>query len=382
MRQALIVYFLFGLFLWQGCTHNSATHKTLTYNIDLTKNITYPFSEFMSVSRVVHLETDRNSLLKGIERIRVTDDYIFIFSNREVVKVFSHDGKYLYDIGKKGKGPEELLMATDFDISPDMKEVAIWDRNRSELKLYKINGDFIKSIKSQKIQWVFRVCWLKQNRFLLSSLNRPHEDKRYQIYLLDESLNVIKGMIPYDEKLDFWTITGPVFVKDSEGTVHFRHPFGTEIYEVTNDAHKKYSLNFGQHQLNNSDKERFAKNSKLLFTSPKAIVIRYQETDKYIYCRHQFENRNYSLLINKDTKEQKRYNHSNPFDYSVFISIVGVYKNSFVGLINPYKLREKLSKINKSDEVKHKAGIEYWKNIAKDTEDTDNPIIVFLNPEK
>lgn len=357
------------------------------YDIDIKCDAIYPYSNFMEVKKIISLETLPKSILKNIERLRITNDRIFVLSRRDVVKVFSQKGKYLYSIGEKGLGPEEIRSATDFDISPKGDKVAIWDREGFKLNIYNLKGDFLKSVSSKKIKWGFRFCWLAKNRFLLSSLNRKQEavDGQYQVYLLDENLDVIKGCVPYNEKHEKWGVTGPVFTKNHNGSVNYRHPLGCDIYEIKENAVKKISLDFGMNYLPESRMAEYATNRKLIgrdyMSSDFIFLVRLWELPEYIYGRYGIGGLNYSILINKKDSTHLRYRHTNSFDILSDFGFVGTFNGLLVGKIEPYQLKEKLSKVTIRDRKKYTKYIEFWKNIVKDKLDTDNPILVFLKPK-
>jgi hypothetical protein len=72
------------------------------------------------------------------------DQNIYICDQRDhSIKVFTSERKYLRTIGKKGKGPGELLNPKNISISLDNK-IYIWDSNK-RISVFSSNGTFVES---------------------------------------------------------------------------------------------------------------------------------------------------------------------------------------------------------------------------------------------
>ncbi len=388
-KERLIILWIFGILVLSCTQKPNSSNDIETINIDLNCPVEYAFTDFMDIERVVALETAEEALISGIDRLIIKNNRIYTFAARQRVHIFSAKGKYLNSVGHKGKGPSEMILATDFDLSPDGKQIALWDRDGHKVLIFKTNGDFIKQIVSKDIQWVFRFCWLQENRFLLSSLYIPQEsvDGAFQAYLLDESMNVIKGLIPYDEKFERLGIGGKVFQKYENGTTYFRHPIEGTVFKIEDDmATKNYHFSFGQNELKDARKVEYVKDNRLMHKdyihATHAILIDFQELNDWFYTRYRFEGKDYSLCINKTSGLQKRYRHTLSFDFLTDIRVLAVSKDRLVAMIEPFRLKEKLAKISDRDREKYNKEVEFWENIVNDKADADNPFIVFMKPKR
>lgn len=74
------------------------------------------YSDMVSSVEFIPLETTQASLLGDIEQLIVTEDYIVV-SDDMAVKCFDADGKYLHDIGRKGRGHGEYNNFTSISYS-------------------------------------------------------------------------------------------------------------------------------------------------------------------------------------------------------------------------------------------------------------------------
>ncbi|MEW6455786.1 MAG: 6-bladed beta-propeller [Acidobacteriota bacterium] len=62
------------------------------------------------------------------------------------IRVFDNSGKYLQTIGRKGKGPGEMLMPWSIHITPQ-KEIMVLDSMNYNLQFFSLKGDFLRSLK-------------------------------------------------------------------------------------------------------------------------------------------------------------------------------------------------------------------------------------------
>lgn len=76
------------------------------------------------------LETNENSLIvEPSKAFHVNDRFYIVDSKMSAVKVFDNHGKYLFDIGRIGKGPGEFLNVSDVQLSFDKKSILVFSIN-------------------------------------------------------------------------------------------------------------------------------------------------------------------------------------------------------------------------------------------------------------
>ena len=114
------------------------------YNINPEKES--PIEDFISeyVGHVA-LETTDKSLIGTPSIIKISGNDIYIYSYDEGVMRFDvHTGKFLNQIGRKGRGPGEYVHLADFDIyDGKLYAYSMLDR---KLNVYSIDGSFIEQI--------------------------------------------------------------------------------------------------------------------------------------------------------------------------------------------------------------------------------------------
>jgi hypothetical protein len=95
-------------------------------------------SEFAANIEYIPLQTTENSLMSSnnVRKIINTNKKIYI-NNFEGILCFNMDGKFLFKLDNRGRGPGEYTSIFDFDISSDNKYLTI--PNYSKLLLYGIS---------------------------------------------------------------------------------------------------------------------------------------------------------------------------------------------------------------------------------------------------
>lgn len=121
--------------------------------IDLPKLITCTqepkLSYFTDEITYVKLETNEDCLIGRIGQVkRVNDKLVILDLSTHKILVFSDKGKFLNQIGRKGKGPGEYLdIRNGFAIDPLTNDVIIVNKARKVLIRYRLDGEFLGEIK-------------------------------------------------------------------------------------------------------------------------------------------------------------------------------------------------------------------------------------------
>ena len=95
--------------------------------IDATEisNDVFNTSEFIDSSYFIRLETSEQCLIKFINKVVFTSDYIFVLDRQgnNKVLVFNKKGGFLHTIGSVGRGPNEYVLLYDFCVDTASRQV-------------------------------------------------------------------------------------------------------------------------------------------------------------------------------------------------------------------------------------------------------------------
>lgn len=140
------IFFIAIVLLLASCKNSNNSDSI--FRIDIEKNITniksIPLSTLGSNLRYVPLETDTACLVESITNAFLTDSFIFISDYNRLLK-FDINGKYLKQIGSKGRGPGEYPSLGNFLIDLNSKEIYVLSSRI--ILVYDFDGNFIKDFK-------------------------------------------------------------------------------------------------------------------------------------------------------------------------------------------------------------------------------------------
>jgi len=170
--------------------------------------------------------------------------YILDEINRKLV-AFDEKGNPVLSLNKRGRGPEEYLRITDFDID-DNNGIWIVDGQNDQLMHYSDDCSFLSSMKLP-----FEVSYLNYtNGGLLFFGLSPWNTSEYggvRILLSDTALNIRKSILNYDEFVDP-NYSFPSFgFMSLDGSIIYHRPINDSVYKINNEGEveKIYHFEFG-----------------------------------------------------------------------------------------------------------------------------------------
>jgi hypothetical protein len=154
------------------------------------KNISdIPFrcSDFIDSIIYIPLETKKESLLGGLRGVPLFATPEFVYA--DLKKFDLENGKFIFSVGKKGRGPGEFTLAigTSTDITDD--RVFVLDNSTRQILIYDSHNNFIKKVEvTAEIQGISylgddNIILFRDATSYLSSNINPFE---YQIFNLKE----------------------------------------------------------------------------------------------------------------------------------------------------------------------------------------------------
>ena len=176
------------IILMTGCSHSVQKDEKnpapgiLTIDIEAALNQMHEFPVSLVASDITYipLESPKQYLINKIRQIRLTESSIFIADDNRLLQ-FNRDGKFVKQIGKKGRGPGEYSGIMHFDVNEQADRILI--QGEYESNTYNLNGDFIQNPKFQGSLFYF--C--NSSRIAFYS---PTDEKRTRNLLItDKNLN-------------------------------------------------------------------------------------------------------------------------------------------------------------------------------------------------
>jgi len=202
-----IIYFLisFLLLCFFSCSNRDGKNDLLPkYSIGdiYNKPEDILLEDFAEEVKIIPLETPEEALINfSMCRVYLYKDLLFVRHNSRC-SVFNLDGKYLYDIGKKGKGPNEYVSVTHFYfrdnyiIFRDMMSI-------DKMTQFTLDGKYVRSWKAP--QMLRDYYWLEDDLFVGFELNKQGQRKERVVFF--DTHGRIKKTFPQTS----WTDTPPKF---------------------------------------------------------------------------------------------------------------------------------------------------------------------------
>ena len=183
-------------FVFWGCNNYTVVKNSPT-QIDIESNIgnfrKFELSNIASEIKYISLETTPDNLISRIVSIDIYNQYILI-KTPEKILLFTDEGKFLYEISKKGSGPTEYHLTGVPTIIKDLIYIPSII-GRQELLVFNLSGKFINAIpiprnyiSSTYHNWLI----LSDLDFLLQVPNINGSEK-FRIIKLNSKGDTIKG---------------------------------------------------------------------------------------------------------------------------------------------------------------------------------------------
>jgi hypothetical protein len=199
MRTNLLIILIILLY---SCGRKSINENNSTGSVLKIDLLSEPGStvkrltEFASNVEYTPLQTIESSLMGGIRgKIINKEKRIYIQSGEEILS-FDMDGKYLFKLQNRGRGPEEYTYLDDFDVSSDNKILTILSSITHKLLVYEISETGFTFQRSVTLK----------------------DPAPYKINMIPESDNVFLAIPP-------WRGTEPtlsLMINTAGDTIHFK----------------------------------------------------------------------------------------------------------------------------------------------------------------
>ena len=238
-----------------GCKSQRVTEGGGVPVIDLASEVgrgkVIDLSEVASDIRYVKLETTKESLIGQFPRVFYENGRIYVFSTRQIIKVFDKDGRFLFTFDKRGRGPNESQFTANIRVMPYTGGITIQEHTRNSndrLLFYDRDGNFEKSKEIPRIKTISSERTISLNDTVFIGSAAPRHEDSLQIFAIvyDSDFNVIKNIkmpvIPEYEKVFQQTMA----LRVSDGSVstvnvgsHYRvfppelHPFKNSVRLIT-----------------------------------------------------------------------------------------------------------------------------------------------------
>jgi hypothetical protein len=343
--------------------------------------------------KYIRLESNNESLIGEITKIRTYNDKIIILDKRfaKAVFIFDTTGKFIDKINKQGKGPGEFVSIFDFDID-ETGALYIFDLSKNEISCFNIEDlSFVKSIALKTSISSF-VC--SDKSFVLYRGNRPgKKEMDYNILTTDAKLQVNNKFFKFRKDLDDdVAFSVRDFLIKSE-SILYSPLIDNKVYSVGHGKLiPKYEFQFGKYELN--DYAPFLNEFKMYHSIDFVLqnkdfayaIQRYYENEDFFICVYKIGRKVYRFIYSKQTgkyiiKKIKPYEQTKD-GFIIWGNYVpfGIKDNYIIGIID----QNEFSIINRLYNDKPDFMEDYPKNyrLKQSYNEMMNPILLLYSIKK
>lgn len=202
------------------------------------------FEDMVKSLEYIPLETTDQSLVGEVTTLVVADNRFYINSDRKSILCFSEDGKFLFKIGNKGRGPGEYI--SPFSISVANGFVYVNCQESGKLLCYDASdGSFIRSLKLPK----FYLQTVVSNGYIYG-LDMTTKPFAIDAIRLDSPETIVELYSASEGEYVYSSFTQ---IFQSNEHCYWVDPMRGRVYELVDDKIKPFiDLDFGEYEF--SDK--------------------------------------------------------------------------------------------------------------------------------
>lgn len=313
MKQIVIASFLTFIILFTyGCnsrTNNLLDNDLIPVELDNIKD-SLSFFDIFSKVEIIPLETTNLSLLSQMNFVKVIpfEDFIYILDSKQhLIQKFDSCGKYITTINKRGRGPGEYSLLSDFGINRQNRTIELLCPTGT-LYRYTIDSTYFVdsfSLKdSTKSTHLFEI--LSDDYYVFFSI---FNDKKLIYYSTKEN-EVVKTdytLPDYILKKSTLKFAMSPFIRFND-TVRFYEGHNGNIYSIDTTSlsiFAKYKWDFGKYNFNLSEVPE-NENDAYYYQLGNTISFKYAssfllctESDGFVISNFNFRGRMMTLAYDK-----------------------------------------------------------------------------------
>ena len=249
------------------------------------------------------LETDEKCLVGAYPELLADDRHFFITDRQQhVVFRFDRAGKFINQIGKRGRGPGEYSGILDFDVDAEANVVEILVSG-GQIMRYNYDGTFVSN---QKYDIKYLHSFIKTGADYWFNIGATKFSEDGHLLKVSEDGTVIEKFLPV--KTDWEIPFGDRSFSRCGDMISFKEVFSNTVHRITDNGPIETTvIDFGRYAIPKNSYERDL--TDVVYELEKkgwAVLYRYYENDQFVYICFRVQQNdksigNYHWLVNKKT---------------------------------------------------------------------------------
>lgn len=249
IRSEIKVVLLIFSFIILSCKDSPRDKKDNVHIIKIALDFPIEQKSFMdkvSDFRFIPLETTLQSIINKVDKCVIKDERFYILDKKQQsIFVFTNEGKFITRFNRLGKGPDEYIELTDFEIG-DQGELLVFDAVNRKLLSYNREFDITGNT---------RVCYgdkmlLLNDGTVIIYADTP-EKKEYAINVFDKNGSIKQTFLQTSDDEGI----RPAYSREKNldyqnGNISLVRSFDYNVYEIKNNSLDiKYRFDFGKENM-------------------------------------------------------------------------------------------------------------------------------------
>jgi hypothetical protein len=351
-------------------------------------------SEIATDIQYIPLETSPEALMRFVTYLKTANNKFYINTVREIL-CFDKSGKFLYKLDQQGRGPNEYIYLSDYDIRPEKNLMIVLTRG----KLYFYNetdsGFILQKQLDLKMQPQYSDFYPGQDNILLSFTAAAGENKYQSVCITPEGDTLFKRPNYYrftrNSKVQMGFSTDNIINKNDE--IMRIKGFLTDTMFTINRDYKFIPymvLNTGGKSIKTDFLANVPPPDMSSGTSPAAtflLISEILEVERYLFYKYSFQKTVNWRLFDKNSDQTYRFDGKSLLkdDISGGLNIEPKFVSD--GLI--YSWTDALSFKNhmsgdgfRNAEAKNPSRKSELEKLAESVKEDDNHLLIVITPKK
>ncbi|MDR1339098.1 MAG: 6-bladed beta-propeller [Prevotellaceae bacterium] len=390
--------------LLSGCNHQKPSGQTGDYiripvnPAEASESVN--MSEIFSDIEYIPLESVDKHLIGTVNQLIVYKDRFYIFDRYQTQSVFcfQQDGKFLFELNRKGQGPGEYIKLDNISIDCDNSHLLLYCGPMHPILVCDLDGNYIKSHRTKDI-WAHEFSYTGNGYAAFYggyTTNEKHEKNGMTPNLLianTDNYNLQHTDLFFPSEIRMETVVGNFkrFSSYRNGTAVLLAEYDDTVYHISGEkVERAYYIDFGNmkkgkdfYSFLKSPATKLGQTTEYERTHDICIIRAVEETEKYMFFYYFHKFIGHAVFYNKRTGQVidvcKDYGDKNVI-FPIYNDINGgplVFPlssdgESFYGVVESWQILKEKESIQASNA----AGRDKLLKMIDGINEFDNPVIV------
>jgi len=314
MKTINCCLFLSIVVLSMGCCNDAGDSDSIRINLASCTEAKYPSpSDVYGIEpRYIKLVNADSAdyAIQTIGKLVIRHDMIYISDERGLsLTVFDMHGNPVHKMDFRGRGPNEYLMITDFDVDDDGN---IWVVDARKNAVFKYSEDLL-FLHSKPFKHELRGihCVDGSDSFLFQLANYDgHEYTHTMLAVSDTSLQIKQELLKYPKNKDD-NFAYSTCISRGKSSLFFLYPTDYHLYEMNSDGSVRatFFLDYGEQSVPERYRKQIENHYEEIERDFYVILNFYRLTDSYLTFGVSHDGW-YSAIMNRVTNEISYFDYN------------------------------------------------------------------------